>query len=191
MAKIIDFISNPFIVAALVILATVFYQHWSNFNKRKIESELFFFHLKNYVKNSSEILSKIEHIKKFDDIPPLEDLNIYNPNIFNDYHPREIIGYCVHYRLKSKRVQLSKLFYDLEASIKMYSLSLDVLSKSYDSIGDLEDEDDNPFPTEKTIYVHGYNKLIKEFQENLMSLNYTIEAIEKIPLDSKWRFPFA
>jgi hypothetical protein len=88
MAKFIDFISNSFVVAALIFLATVYYQQWSNFSKRKTDCELFFFHLRNLLNNNSEILKDIKPLNEFDDFILNDELELYNPDIIFNYDTR-------------------------------------------------------------------------------------------------------
>lgn len=193
MSYFLNLISNPFFVAVFAFFATVYFQQWSNFRKKKTDCELFFFHLRNLLNNNSEILKEIKPLYDFDEFVPNDELDLYNPNIIYDYDTRDVIAYCVHYRKTTKRKELSDHYYNLEKAIKIYSLSLDFISDSAEEFEEIHS--DSFFPqfnnNRKRDFLKEYNESIEDLKEQHELIVFLTNQIERTQLKGELLFPFA
>jgi hypothetical protein len=194
MVKIIDFISNSFVVAALIFFATVYYQQWSDFSKRKTDCQLFFFHLRNILNNNSFLLESIKPIRDFDDFSPNDELDLYSPKIIKEYDPRDVIFYFVFFRSKKSRDILSEKYYTLESAITFYIESANIIIESEDEYNEILDKDSlffNGMNSQKKEFVKDYNEAIIDVKVQHDKILEVLDEIDSFPFKRHKYYPFA
>jgi hypothetical protein len=194
MVKIIDFISNSFVVAALIFFATVYYQQWSDFSKRKTDCQLFFFHLRYILNNNSFLLESIKPIRDFDDFSPNDELELYSPKIIKEYDPRDVIFYCLFFRSKKSRDILSEKYYTLESAITFYIESAIIIIESEEEYNEILDKDSlffNGMNSQKKEFVKDYNEAIIDLKEQHDKILEVLDEIDSFPFKGHKYYPFA